>query len=140
MPIISISVDIRNNESEKSILKERVGFINQNQVKLAEQIKSAKFRTEQLAIDVDQYRTNINEEKLLEEELFGVAPIATINLPSEVSNSRDKYLNGKARMMETTINLTYNGKVLPIEVLLFLPNEENRSANLPALSGGISIS
>ena len=61
--------ELRNQESEKSILTQKMGFLEQNQVKLAEQIKNAKSKTEQLDKDITHYRSKLNEEKQLETEL-----------------------------------------------------------------------
>ena len=60
---------VRNKESEKSIALQKVQFNEQNHVKLAERIKSAKVRTEQLVDDIDHYRSKLNQEKRVEEEL-----------------------------------------------------------------------
>ena len=57
---------IRNKENEKKILAQKATFIEQNQVKLAEQVKSAKVRTAQLEEDIEHYRTTLNGEKRLE--------------------------------------------------------------------------
>lgn len=71
--------------------------------------------------------------KLLEEEVYGIAPKVTINLPSNFTNSRDKFLNGKAQMKEITISLTHEGKSLDINVLLFLPTKVKE--NIPIIVG-----
>ncbi|MEM8907507.1 MAG: chromosome segregation protein SMC, partial [Bacteroidota bacterium] len=60
---------VRSLESEKNIKVQKMGFVEQNQVKLAEQIKSAKARIEQLHQGIDHYRAQLNEDKRLEVEL-----------------------------------------------------------------------
>ncbi|MEO1628348.1 MAG: AAA family ATPase, partial [Bacteroidota bacterium] len=60
---------IRTQENEKNILTQKMNFIQQNQVKLAEQIRTAKAKSEQLTEAIDSYRSRLNEEKYLEGEL-----------------------------------------------------------------------
>ncbi|MEM1318837.1 MAG: chromosome segregation protein SMC [Bacteroidota bacterium] len=60
---------IRNKESDKNIGLQKVNFNEQNHVKLAEQIKSAKSRTERLNEDIEFYRSQMNTEKRLEADL-----------------------------------------------------------------------
>ncbi len=71
--------------------------------------------------------------QMLEEQLYGLAPSVTVNFPSDVTNSRDKFMNGKASMKEITIHLTYEGKSLDLNMLLFLPNKIKD--NIPVIIG-----
>ncbi|MEL6864373.1 MAG: chromosome segregation protein SMC [Bacteroidota bacterium] len=60
---------IRNLESDKNILTQKGHFIEQNQSKLAEQIRSARLRSEQLEKDIDYFRSQLNSDKRLEDDL-----------------------------------------------------------------------
>jgi len=71
--------------------------------------------------------------QLLEKQVYGKSPTVPINLPSNSTNSRDRFLNGKASMKEFTISLTYEGKSMDINVLLFLPNLVKE--NIPVIVG-----
>jgi len=60
---------VRSLENDKNIKVQKMGFVEQNQVKLSEQIKSSKGRIEQLHEGIDRYRSQLNEDKQLEAEL-----------------------------------------------------------------------
>lgn len=71
--------------------------------------------------------------QILEEQVYGKAPNVTVNFPNDFTNTRDRYLNGKASMKEITISLTHEGKSMDIDVLLFLPNLIKE--NIPVIIG-----
>ncbi|MEM9919597.1 MAG: AAA family ATPase, partial [Bacteroidota bacterium] len=71
---------IRNQESQKSILTQKMNFIQQSQVKLSEQIKVAKAKSEQLTNDIDHYRSRLNGDKNLEAELEEKLDAAKLHL------------------------------------------------------------
>jgi len=61
--------NIRSMENDKKILEQRGQFIEENRVKLGEQIQSSKERSAQLEADIEYYRSHLAEEKRLEAEL-----------------------------------------------------------------------
>lgn len=60
---------IRGMENEKQMKDQKLQFINQNKIKLAEGIKSAKSRLQQLDDDIEHYRSELNVEKRIEQKL-----------------------------------------------------------------------
>ncbi len=77
---------IRGLESDKNILIQKGEFVAQNQLKLAEQIESAKVRIQQLEESIDHYRSQLNQEKKVESELEEQLEKAEANL-EEIRNS-----------------------------------------------------
>ena len=61
--------NIRAMENERGMLEQRLQFVEQSRVKLAEGIKNAKVRALQLEDDIAYYRSQLNEEKDKEEAL-----------------------------------------------------------------------
>lgn len=72
--------NIRNLESNKNILIQKGEFITQNQIKLTEQIQSAKLRIQQLEEGIDHFRSQLNDEKKLEGALEEQLEKAEANL------------------------------------------------------------
>ena len=62
----SIVGRIRGMENDKRMAQQRKAFIEQNMQKIQEQLSSSKGRLQQLAEDIEYYRTEINSEKRLE--------------------------------------------------------------------------
>jgi chromosome segregation protein len=62
----SIVGRIRGMENDKRMAQQRKAFIEQNMQKVQEQLSSSKGRLQQLAEDIEYYRTEINSEKRLE--------------------------------------------------------------------------
>ena len=60
---------VRDQESEKSILLQKKGFVEQNKIKLSTQIENARNRITELTDSLEAYREQIYEEKELEESL-----------------------------------------------------------------------
>ncbi len=58
--------DIRTKENDKRMLGQKLNFIEQNKVKLSEQIAAATGRIVQLEEDIEEYRGRLNEDKRLE--------------------------------------------------------------------------
>ena len=65
----SIVGRIRGMENDKRMAQQRKSFMEQNMQKIQEQIITSKARAEQLAEDIDFYRTEINTEKRSEQKL-----------------------------------------------------------------------
>ena len=61
--------NIRTQENDKRMLGQKLNFIEQNKVKLGEQIKAANARMTQLEDDIAYYREQLNEDKRLEVDL-----------------------------------------------------------------------
>ncbi len=61
--------NIRTKENDKRMLGQKLNFIEQNKVKLGEQIKAANARITELEDDIAFYREQLNEDKQLEVEL-----------------------------------------------------------------------
>ncbi|MFT7603413.1 MAG: chromosome segregation protein [Saprospiraceae bacterium] len=61
--------NLRTKESDKNILVQKQGFVSQNKTKLSEQIKQGQIRIQQLTEAIDEYRSQIYEEKDLEARL-----------------------------------------------------------------------
>ena len=60
---------IRGMESDKKMLAQKLQFVEQNKSKLSDSIQQGKRRIGELEEDVDFYRSNLNYEKHLEDEL-----------------------------------------------------------------------
>lgn len=60
---------VRDKESEKRVMLQKKGFIEQNKVKQSTQIENANQRIKELSESLEHYRYQINEDKRLEEEL-----------------------------------------------------------------------
>ena len=60
---------VRDQESEKSILLQKKGFVEQNKIKLTTQIENARNRIAELTDSLENYRQQIYEDKALEESL-----------------------------------------------------------------------
>ena len=67
-------------ESEKSILLQKKGFVEQNKIKLSTQIENAKNRIAELTDSLEGYREQIYEEKELEESLESELDTVETNL------------------------------------------------------------
>jgi chromosome segregation protein len=65
----SIVGRIRGTENQKGLSQQRKSFIVQNVQKMTEQIQTLKSRQTQLDEDIDYYRTEINQERRLEQKL-----------------------------------------------------------------------
>jgi len=61
--------EIRGMENDKRMLLQRRQFIEQNKVKLGEEIKTAQARIRQLEEDIEYFRQEVNAEKRLEARL-----------------------------------------------------------------------
>ncbi|MEZ5058740.1 MAG: chromosome segregation protein SMC, partial [Saprospiraceae bacterium] len=57
---------IRNKENERSMLKQRLDFINQNRQKLEQQILANNSRIKELEVQIQNYREDLNDEKRIE--------------------------------------------------------------------------
>ena len=60
---------VRDQESEKSILLQKKGFVEQNKIKLSTQIENSRNRIAELTDSLESYRQQIHEDKALEESL-----------------------------------------------------------------------
>ena len=60
---------IRNKESDKRVLIQKKTFIEENKIRLAEEIEMAKGRIQSLLQSIEEYRSKLNEEKSLESQL-----------------------------------------------------------------------
>ncbi len=60
---------IRDKENEQKVLEQRILFIEQNKSKAVEQIGLSKLQIGTLEHEIEEYRTNLNEEKVLERRL-----------------------------------------------------------------------
>ena len=60
---------IRGMENDKRMAQQRKAFLEENYKKLTDQITTARARKAQLGEDVDFYRTEINQERRLEQKL-----------------------------------------------------------------------
>ncbi len=78
--------ELRNKESEKSMMSQKMTFLQQNQVKLAEQIKAAKGRSEQLVAGINENRSRLNEEKVTEASLEEKVALAEAHLKEIKAN------------------------------------------------------
>lgn len=58
--------NIRGKENEKQMLLQKRQFIEQNMVKMTEEMKSAAGRIRQLELDIEYYRSELNQEKRVE--------------------------------------------------------------------------
>ncbi len=65
----SLTGRIRGQENDKRMLLQKIQFNASNKSKLAEQIKNAQYRIEQLTGDIESYRENLTADKRLEAEL-----------------------------------------------------------------------
>jgi chromosome segregation protein len=65
----SIVGRIRGTENQKGLSQQRKSFIVQNVQKMTEQIQTLKSKQTQLDEDIDYYRTEINQERRLEQKL-----------------------------------------------------------------------
>ncbi|MBR9919479.1 MAG: chromosome segregation protein SMC [Bacteroidetes bacterium] len=71
---------IRNMESDRRVLEQRIQFLRQNNAKLDEQIQDASRRIESLRNDVERYQTELTAEKRVEAELEEQLDSAEANL------------------------------------------------------------
>ncbi len=60
---------IKTTESEKRMQEQKKQFVEQNRVKLAEEIKSAESRIEQLKSEIERYRQEVETEQQQEQQL-----------------------------------------------------------------------
>ncbi len=102
---------IRGLEGDKNILIQKGEFITQNQLKLADQIKTAKDRIQQLEESIDHYRSQLNEEKKVEVGLEEQLEKAETSL-EEIRNSHgalkselDDYLQEQQALERVTFEL-----------------------------------
>ncbi len=77
---------IRGKENDKRMLEQKLQFVDQNKAKLSESIQRAKARVIQLEEDIEFYRSNLNYEKHLEEQLEESLDKAQVNLNDIKSN------------------------------------------------------
>jgi chromosome segregation protein len=88
--------NIRTQENDKNILIQKRGFLQQNKAKLSEQIKNDQVRIQQLTESVDNYRSQINEEKALEAEL----EVELEKVQSELHEIRESHGSLKSELDE----------------------------------------
>ncbi|MCB0706480.1 MAG: chromosome segregation protein SMC [Saprospiraceae bacterium] len=71
---------IRNMESDRRVLEQRIQFLRQTNAKLDEQIQDASRKIDQLRADVERYQTDLSSEKRIEAELEEQLDEAEANL------------------------------------------------------------
>ncbi len=71
---------LRGMENDKRIFAQKVNFIQENEVKLSEQIRIAKIKVEQLHEEIEDYRIRLNDDKMEEAALEQVLEEVEENL------------------------------------------------------------
>jgi chromosome segregation protein len=72
--------EIRGQENDKRMLEQKQQFIEQNLVKLREEIRNGQARIGQLEEDIEHYRSSLNAEKRVEAQLEEQLEAAQANL------------------------------------------------------------
>lgn len=128
--------EIRTKENDKNIMTQKVNFITQNQAKLIEQIRSATDRAVQLNDSIENYRLQLNDEKILEEELEEKLEKAQTEL-NEIKDSHGNIKSELDEVMQAQQSLEREVFELEKQRAINSNQVENLEKDIEASSSGI---